>query len=305
MSRLSKAFLALCLLLVVPSFVSAEETLEEFAVEHAEENEEEVEEENTEDAAEDLAEEEHEEEEMELMSPEQLEHAHGKIDTNKDGLISIEEALDFSEVVRKHSLGKDMNALFAELDTNRDGVLEMAEYLKDMSEWEGDEKESKETQVKHSALEKAMFDEADSNKDGKLTEAEAQALFHPDKHHGMLELAAKATMEEKDLNKDGVLSVREFAKDVNEDYFEGPSKEEEELFKKLDKDNNGHIDVHELKRWEANHFHTELALHQLFELADKDKDGHLTAKELSGAAESMTGTDAHEQVTSWVEYLFR
>jgi len=75
-----------------------------------------------------------------------------------------------------------------------------------------------------------------------------------------------------------------------------------EEFKKLDKDGDGHLDVHELMPWESGESHVEHAMARLFEHADTDKDGHVSAKELAEAREKLAGSDAHHYLTEWTAY---
>lgn len=239
-----------------------------------------------------------EEEALDSLSAEQLRKMHDKVDLNKDGLITVAETLEFSKKMREHVAGKDLKLIFGQLDSDKDGKLALEEFLRDMSEL--DEDADKEEHEKYLHLEKAKFSIGDADKDGFLSEQELKAIYDPDQHEGILDLAAKATMEEKDANKDGALSLEEFAGEVGE-VAEPPTDEDKEQFTKLDKNHDGKLDLHELKLWETNQWHTEIAMHQLFELADKDKDGHLSTKELEDASEKMAGTDAHLHLSGWAD----
>merc|ERR1712129_91342 len=130
---------------------------------------------------------------------------------------------------------------------------------------------------------------------------ELPALFYPEVHQGVLQVAVAATMRQKDLDGDGKLSPKEFweAHDIEGDEL---SEEEKSDFAKLDQDQDGSLNEAELSAWEAGVFHTSEALKKMIEIADTDNDMHITAEELVAAAEQISISDAQYHLIEWVEH---
>jgi len=59
--------------------------------------------------------------------------------------------------------------------------------------------------------------------------------------------------------------------------------ESEQMFKKLDKDGSGKLDVKELLLFESGHFYTVDAMEKFMQLADTDGDQHVTVAEFHSA----------------------
>lgn len=240
---------------------------------------------------------------QDALTHDQISGLHGKMDTDKDGKISMSEIMKYSEAMRGMIAKKDVKTVLDEMDGDKDGKLSLAELIKDMDQWgEGDEEDKKEA-IARKELEEQKFKIADANGDGFVDEQELPALFYPETHDGVLELTAKATMSQKDTDKDGYLSLLEFWEGDQVDGEElSISDEEKADFKTLDKDGNGKLDLQELKVWESGRFHTEEAMRKMFEMADKDHDMHITAEELSAAREQIAGSDAQYHLMEWAEH---
>jgi len=234
------------------------------------------------------------------LTDEQLRALHLKMDFDGSGGISVDEALQYSDQMRKHIASKDVMNVLRDLDANKDGGVSLEEMLKDMEHWDKGGENNKEF-VSLRSHEEEKFALADADKNGVLDKEELPGLYYPEIHAGVLDLTAKETMYHKDVDKDGFLTPTEFW-EVHGDEQLGISPDEETDFKKLDKDSSGTLDLVELKAWESGHFHAREAFEKLMEIADKDQDGYTTAAELMTARRALAGTDAHYHLLEWAEH---
>merc|ERR1719195_125378 len=170
-----------------------------------------------------------------------------------------------------------------------------------MDQW--GEEDDKDEASKRKAVEGEKFKAADADGDGLLSEVELPALFYPETHDGVLQIAAQSTLGQKDIDKDGLLTAKEFWEG---DQVEGEeiaaSEEETADFRKLDKDGSGKLDLEELKAWESGRFHTHQAMQSFFEKADTNNDLHLSAEELAAAHGIISGSDAQYHFVEWAEH---
>lgn len=241
--------------------------------------------------------------EQDALSTEQMRGMHGKIDSNRDGKISMEEIMRFSHDMRKAVASKDISTVLDEMDTDKDGKLSLEELLKDMEQWGESEEESKEEKEARVLVEKEKFSVADRDRNGVLDQGELPALFYPEVDDAVLEITAKEALKQKDRDHDGKLSNKEFWEgDVVDGEDLEITEEERADFTKLDKNGDGFLDLSELKVWESGKFHTEEAMKSMFEIADKDHDLHLSADELEAARAQIAGTDAQYHLMEWAEH---
>lgn len=241
--------------------------------------------------------------EQDALTSEQMRGMHAQIDANKDGKVSMEEIILYSQSMRKVIAKKDIHTVIDEMDSDKDGKLSLVELLKDMEQWGEEGEEDKAQAAKRKELETVKFHAADANKDGFLDTEELPALFYPETHDGVLELTAAATLKSKDTNGDGVLTSKEFWEgDAVDGEDLAISDEEQADFNKLDVDGSGTLSLQELKAWESGGFHTEEAMKKLFELADQDHDMMVSADELDSARELIAGSDAQYHLMEWSEH---
>lgn len=80
-----------------------------------------------------------------------------------------------------------------------------------------------------------------------------------------------------------------------------------------DRDQDGFLDMEELRSWESGQFHTEGAMkrflrrditsiRQRVRIADGDGDGAVTAGELEAAQDRLRVRDAHFYLTEWAAH---
>jgi len=232
--------------------------------------------------------------EQDFLSAEQLRVLHGKMDTNSDGKVSMDEIMAFSDEIRKVTSGKDVGSILTELDRDKDGKISLEELMKDLEAYPDDDKVSQEQRVE---VERAKFQAADKNGDGILDATETVSFIFPETDAKVLDVATRGALKQKDLDHDGKLSPKEFW--VIEEEI---SPEEHTDFKQLDTDGDGALSVEELKHWESGRFHTKEAMMKIFELADKNGDSHISAEELHHSREALAGSDAHYHFSEWAEH---
>lgn len=235
------------------------------------------------------------------LTEEQLRALHLKMDLDGSGGISVDEALQYSDMMRKEVASKDVANVLQELDGNKDGGVSLEELLKDVEHWDqGEEGDKKQLDARRS-LEEQKFAVADADKNGLLDKEELPGLYYPEIHAGVLDLTTKDAMDHRDIDRDGFLTAHEFWEGQNGGEL-GISPEEQADFKKLDKDGSGTLDLAELRAWESGHYHAREAFEKLMQIADKDHDGHTTAAELLAARIALAGTDAHYHLLEWSEH---
>jgi len=240
----------------------------------------------------------------ETLTKDQLRTLHGHFDANKDGKVSLQEVLEFSQGVGKSIAQKDVTALLEEIDTSKDGKLHLDEHLADVRKQAegGDEAEEKELESRLKT-EELKFKAADANNDGLLDREEVPSLFYPEIHDGVLAIVVAETMRSKDANGDGKLSQKEFWELTEAEGDEAEISDEENAdFSRLDLDQDGALNMDELKSWESGRFHIEEAMKKMFEIADTNADMHLNADELAAASEQLGTSDAQYHLIEWAEH---
>ena len=144
-----------------------------------------------------------------------------KLDTNKDGFITREEADDAHKLMagdmhkRFADRMPDRNARFDQLDTNKDGQISRQEYMSAQPQImerhimvmhdgkDGDSKGAKHMRGMGMGMHGRMFETADANKDGKvsLQEMQTMALQHFDSadsnHDGKLTPEERMQMHQR------------------------------------------------------------------------------------------------------------
>jgi len=239
------------------------------------------------------------------LSAAQLSGLHGKIDVDGDAKVSLEELLLHARVASRSIAQQDVRSLFDELDLDHDGKLSLEEHLGDLEKQvEGADHEELLDFERRKEVELAKFQAADDDGDGLLSLEEGPALFYPELHDKVLEVAVRDFMQVKDRSRDGRLSLLEFW-DIEEVDAGDPGLSQVEMadFHRLDRDSDGYLDAGELHPWQSGRFHTEAALRGLLEAADTDpRDGYLTLEELVQARGTLSTSDAHYHFIEWAEH---
>merc|ERR1740121_3059390 len=112
------------------------------------------------------------------------------------------------------------------------------------------------------------------------------------------EAMAKAEMEHYDTDGDGKVSPAEFG-----ELTEGAPEEEEDMFSKLDADEDGSLDVREMTTWISGRFFEENHMVRLVDAADADKDGFVTLQELLDCRLKEEAQDLQLHFQGWAHEL--
>lgn len=234
------------------------------------------------------------------LSEEDLRGLHAKLDKNGDGKVHMDEVMQHADEARKRIVKSEIADVMDEIDSTKDGHLTLEEHMSEVEEFmQGDEEEKE----KQRAFEKAKFNAADANGDGKLDVNEIASFMHPNTHPEVLELHIKEEMRRWDTDKDSKLNKKEWlAAKKRGEYIDPDAHSPSDDFDKLDGNKDGLIDMNELRHWESGRFHMEVAMKELYQLADKNRDHHMTADEFVAAAEHFDGLDAHSHLVEWIHH---
>jgi Ca2+-binding EF-hand superfamily protein len=235
-------------------------------------------------------------EEFEKLPPEEakkrLRKLAAKMDTNKDGSVSMEEATDWIHESMQKLDANDVSERFPEIDTDKDGKITWEEYMEDAF---GDEPPDDEEGLKFLEEDKGYFDTADRNADGKLNPEEYVAFQRPENHEHMQEAMVAITMKERDKNHDGVIDFTEFMHELDDvkdkEYFE---MEKEKFETEHDKNKDGTLDRDEIRQWLAPDV-KETARHEaehLFKETDTNEDGSMSYDEMVEQHQLWVGSEA-------------
>lgn len=238
------------------------------------------------------------------LDPEHMKVLHGKIDTNGDGKMNLDELVAFWKAMRNDMVDKTLDLQVEMMDTDADGKISMQELVGSYADrFDGgvDEEDEKIREKAVHDLEVAKFEVADKNADGFLDREELPAAIHPEAHPEILLLMGKHALENKDKNNDGKLDSNEF--------WELPpgdaSDMEDELsadFKKLDKDSSGFLDLEEIIEWETGTFHTTNAMNELFVITGGDKDAGITVEQFHEHLPMLKKSEAGSHFADWAEH---
>lgn len=154
-------------------------------------------------------------------------------DANGDGLLTQQEFYHFIHP-EESLVMKDLvvQETLDEIDTNKDGLIDLNEYVKDMWTPSADEK----SEPDWVESERATFASTrDANKDGMLDRAEIRTWIMPDESFH-IQTETQHLMTEADADKDGILTREEildkydvFVGSQATDYGESLHKHHEEL----------------------------------------------------------------------------
>lgn len=231
------------------------------------------------------------------FTAEQFQTLHDMMDADNNSKVSLDEILKFAKEMYGKTAVRKGQELLQELDRDKDGKVTSEEYLKDLNE------AAKTGDADKIAIQRAeeegKFSEADENGDGVLSEKELAASFHPSN-------TVKSTMDKHDKDGDRQLTMKEFLEEEEEEDDEKKEErtfdeDEVKMFKTLDKDGNGKLNLQELLVWESGHYQVKEAMVDLMKVADTDKDKHVTMDEIIAAQESDE-SNANFHFMDWIKH---
>lgn len=222
-----------------------------------------------------------------------------RMDLNKNQKI---EHLELQQwIIRSFSSlsAEESSDRFKDIDANKDGFVDWNEYLLDEYEVKNEEElrgdSDKVEEVNMLEEDKYLFNSADTNKKGKLTQTEFLGFTHPEENPGMKEPVVQNVLRDKDTNKDGKLEFKEFLGSRGKDMSKDALNEEKSRFDdELDKNLDGMLDKEEIAAWiiPSNEDVAKEETEHLFGGSDDDHDGVLTFDEILAHHDLFVGSEA-------------
>jgi len=239
-----------------------------------------------------------------------------RMDHNRDGYVDQEELTRWCVVgVMASETAEEAESEFATI--RRDGgnipskePVSFVDWIVDF--YEIDEPKHLKKHLKDSVLanekeynkmynrDRARFDAADIDHDGKLTEEEFVYFKNPLKNEEIKASVLAEALNSVDTDGDGKISLQEYLKDwhqtptnIDEEFMEL----ETDRFKdEYDRDSNGFIEADELIFW-LSPDNTEIAIDEaehLIDMCDEDEDERLTPDEIVDNHDLWVDSDATE-----------
>jgi len=234
-----------------------------------------------------------------ILTEPYLQKLHGRMDKDRDGKVTAEEAEEFADHVFSN-LGEqaDVRDILYEVDTSGDSLVSLEEHLADAARQAWDPK-----------TEKRKFALADTNGDQMLDTSELKTLITPAMGSDIMLLEMEEQIKGMDANHDGKLSKDEWIQDALKDHedVEGEAagaetkREMNEAFGRLDKNKDSFLQPAELAVWEMGKYHLDKHLAEVVAIADEDHDGQVTEEELVQARDKIASLEASGRMLDLVE----
>jgi len=221
------------------------------------------------------------------------------IDQNLDEKVTVEEltkwALDKIEHEAYVLYKEHLN--LTEIDTNNDGILSLDEVLTDFKAHQNTVNEDSEANLLERQIKKeeAKFQYADRNEDGYCDSEELPRLVMPEHFRDSNTLFVKQFLFDYDTNSDGIVTLKEFiGNSVNDPNFES-EEQIQQYFEGFDKNEDGSLSTQEIEKAAQDYItldEVKREIAAIFYLAEgKDKD-NLTYDELAKVSEYLTDKNA-------------
>lgn len=226
-----------------------------------------------------------------------------KIDTDKDGFVSLIELKDWIRFTQKRYITEDVDRVWKEQNPDDKPTISWENYKNLVYGFldhgaVGDSNEEK-TYRSMMKRDRRRWTVADQDGDDNLTKEDFAAFLHPEEVEHMKSVVIQETLEDIDKDDDGKVSIEEYIGDLyrSEEGEEEPDwvKSEREQFTLYrDKDGNGYMEEDEIKQWilpdDFDHAEAE-AKHLIYE-ADSDSDEQLTKEEVLNKYDLFVGSQA-------------
>lgn len=232
-----------------------------------------------------------------------------KIDIDGDGYVSFEEMRNWIQFTQQRYINEDVDRQWQQHNLGDNDKLSWETYrtmvygfLDDETAPEGEEESFKEEQESYKKMEerdRRRWDLAYEDKDGFLIKTEFQNFLHPEDAPHMRDIVVQETLEDIDKDQDGKISIEEYIGDMyrgdaGESEPEWVKTEREQFESFRDKNQDGFMDVEEVKEWiiPADFDHSEAEAKHLIYEADEDQDGRLTKDEVLDKYDLFVGSQA-------------
>lgn len=230
------------------------------------------------------------------------------VDEDGNGVITEDELHDWIKKQLLVYIMDDARKLHKGNDVNHDGFVSWKEYVATtygLGFVDNEQQAPEEGEFDYREMiirDYNKFISADANGDQFLSLDELAAFIHPEEFHHTKHLVFQESMQDLDRNKDGRVSLEEFLVDLREaedevDADERPEwieREKREFMEYRDLNNDGYLDMSELKEWlQPNGVTPALAeARHLIALSDSDKDGSLNPQEIINNFRVFVGSQA-------------
>lgn len=233
-----------------------------------------------------------------------------KMDENSDNFVDKKELVHWTLRALQNMDARELKEDWEVADHNNDGGVEWDEYIKNIYGVDKDQHDNfmeQNLEDNHELQdfnrqfnrEKAKFEAADANKDGKLDYSEYENFYNPGHSPAQTQKAIDNAMKVVDSDRDGELSLVEFLNDFKNPSYKGDDDwldTEKDIFKDMDMNDDGKLSGDELVLWiqqDNGEIAVDEAIH-LIDTADKDEDGKLSHEEVMEAMEDFIESDATE-----------
>ncbi|KAK7098369.1 hypothetical protein V1264_002683 [Littorina saxatilis] len=217
-----------------------------------------------------------------------------KIDKDGDGYVSEDELKDWIQYVQKRYIINDTDRMWKDHQPDEDNMLTWPAYQKRTFGYEDDPNEKGSRTEAYADMinrDRRRWEQADKNKDGRLSKEEFMDFLHPEDAEHMREIVVMETIEDIDKDKDGQIDIEEYIADIwgdDDDDDEDDEDDEEknehgepdwvaserDQFKQFrDKNQDGKLDKEEIKEWiiPEDYDHSSAEAKHLISSSDNDK----------------------------------
>lgn len=228
-----------------------------------------------------------------------------RMDHNRDGYVDSEELTTWTLVSLYNIASQDAHDDFSFVDEDDDGHMTWAEtsvetYDVDPADQSELDSDSYREYNKMYNRDRARFDAADIDKDGKLTEGEFLLFKNPLKDENVKAVVIDEALKAVDTDGDGKINLEEF---LNDWHVKPTNKDEDfddletdRFNDEYDRNSDGYLTGDELLFW-LSPDNTEIAIDEaehLIDMCDEDEDEKLTPDEIVDNHDLWVDSDATE-----------